>query len=276
MHRAADALVEGGYEIVEACPPRYEEAIVLWRQFVLGDFAAVLDLLLPMMGRDGQTFLMTVNSTASPPDYKAMSQLFISRHGIARAWSEFLARYPLMLTPTWTKLPFEHGFDVATPEGTAATMELLRPTLPANLLGLPSACVSAGADEATGLPIGELLNGSSVSRGSLPRCRRDHRKAVLGEDAYQSDGLNHQVLIRPGWAQIERPPRGGVSEIHAGVLIRRLLSQPCSSASYASRPAPARRGRWRTAGGPRGERCYCRSRYFPGSDRPGQGRSRRR
>ena len=29
-------------------------------------------------------------------------------------------------------------------------------------------------------------------------------------------------MIRPGWAQIERPPRGGVSEIHAGVLIRRL------------------------------------------------------
>ena len=70
-----------------------------------------------------------------------------------------------MLTPTWTKLPFEHGFDVATPEGTAATMELLRPTLPANLLGLPSACVSTGADEATGLPIGVLLTG--------PRFRED-------------------------------------------------------------------------------------------------------
>jgi amidase len=165
VRRAADALVEAGYEIVEACPPRYEEAVGLWRQFVLGDFAAVLELMLPMIGRDGQTFLTTVNSTASPPDYKAMSQIFISRHGIAREWSEFFARYPLMLTPTWTKLPFEHGFDVATPEGTAATMELLRPTLPANLLGLPSACVCAGADEATGLPIGVLLTG--------PRFRED-------------------------------------------------------------------------------------------------------
>jgi Asp-tRNA(Asn)/Glu-tRNA(Gln) amidotransferase A subunit family amidase len=42
----------------------------------------------------------------------------------------------------------------ALSSSTAATMELLRPTLPANLLGLPSACVSAGADEGTGLPIG--------------------------------------------------------------------------------------------------------------------------
>jgi amidase len=165
VRRAADALAEAGYDIVDACPPRYGEAIAVWGQFLLGDFAAVLDQLLPLIGRDGTTFITRVNSTASPPDHKAMSQIFINRHGIARAWSEFLAQYPLLLTPTWTKLPFEHGFDVATPEGTAATMELMRPVVPANLLGLPSACVPAGRDEATGLPIGVLLTG--------PRFRED-------------------------------------------------------------------------------------------------------
>jgi amidase len=165
VHQAASALAEAGYEIVETCPPRYEEAIVVFRQFLRGDLTAVLDQLLPLMGRDGATFLTRVTSTASPPDAKAMSQIFINRHGIARAWSEFLAQYPLVLTPTWTELPFEHGFDVATPEGTAATMELMRPVVPANLLGLPSACVPAGRDEATGLPIGVLLTG--------PRFRED-------------------------------------------------------------------------------------------------------
>jgi amidase len=88
-----------------------------------------------------------------------MSMLFMDRDGIARAWSQFLAEHPLVLTPTWTQLPFEHGFDVATPAGTAATMEMVRPVLPANLLGLPSACVPAGRDEASGLPIGVLLTG---------------------------------------------------------------------------------------------------------------------
>jgi amidase len=71
----------------------------------------------------------------------------------------------LLLTPTWTQLPFEHGFDSATPEGTAAAMELMRPVVPANLMGLPSACVPAGRDEATGLPIGVLVTG--------PRLRED-------------------------------------------------------------------------------------------------------
>ena len=70
-----------------------------------------------------------------------------------------MAERPLLLSPTWSQLPFEHGFDSATPEGTAAAMELMRPVVPANLLGLPSACVPAGRDEASGLPIGVLVTG---------------------------------------------------------------------------------------------------------------------
>ena len=36
----------------------------------------------------------------------------------------------------------------------------MRPVVPANLLGLPSACVPADRDAATGLPIGVLLTGA--------------------------------------------------------------------------------------------------------------------
>jgi amidase len=95
----------------------------------------------------------------APLDATGMSMMFMERDGIARAWSQFLTEHPLLLTPTWTQLPFEHGFDVATTAGSAATMEMVRPVLPANLLGLPSACVPAGRDQATGLPIGVLLTG---------------------------------------------------------------------------------------------------------------------
>ena len=35
----------------------------------------------------------------------------------------------------------------------------MRPVVPANLLGLPSACVPAGRDETTGVPIGVLVTG---------------------------------------------------------------------------------------------------------------------
>jgi Asp-tRNA(Asn)/Glu-tRNA(Gln) amidotransferase A subunit family amidase len=49
--------------------------------------------------------------------------------------------------------------DMALRPHTAATKELMRPMVPANLLGLPSACVPAGRDEGTGLPIGVLITG---------------------------------------------------------------------------------------------------------------------
>jgi amidase len=133
---------------------------------IVGDFASVLGQLTPLMGADALAFL-NVFIGAVPPfaDAAAFSQLMVERDGIARAWSTFMAERPLLLTPTWTQLPFEHGFDSATPDGTAATMELMRPVVPANLMGLPSACVPAGRDEATGLPVGVLVTG--------PRLRED-------------------------------------------------------------------------------------------------------
>jgi amidase len=88
-----------------------------------------------------------------------MSALLGRRNTIARDWSVFMAGRPLILTPTWTALPFEHGFDAASPANALATLTLMRPVVGANLLGLPSACVPAGRDAATGLPIGVLLTG---------------------------------------------------------------------------------------------------------------------
>ena len=160
VRRAADVLSDAGYDVVEACPPRYEEAVAAWARFIMGDFASVLAQLAPLMGADGLAFLNAANSTVPPlADAAAMSQMFASRDGIARAWSQFLAEYPLILTPTWTQLPYEHDFDAATAEGAAATVAMMRPVVPANLLGLPSACVPAGRDKATGLPVGVLLTG---------------------------------------------------------------------------------------------------------------------
>jgi amidase len=160
VRRAAEALADAGYAVEEACPPRYVDAASCWARLILGDFAAVLPQLLPIMGADARTFLEHTNQGVPPlADAAAWSRLLVERDGIARAWSLFMAQMPLVLTPTWTQLPFEHGFDSATPAGAAATMEMMRPVVPANLLGLPSACVPAGLDEATGLPIGVLVTG---------------------------------------------------------------------------------------------------------------------
>jgi len=160
VRRAAQALAEAGYVVEEASPPRYEDAMSCWTRLIMGDFGSVLGMLVPMMGPDANAFVNNFNETVRPlADVAAWSHLMVERDGIARAWSTFMADRPLLLSPTWTQLPFEHGFDAATPAGTAATKELIRPVVPANLLGLPSACVPAGRDDATGLPIGVLVTG---------------------------------------------------------------------------------------------------------------------
>jgi len=160
VRRAEKALADAGYAVAEVSPPGYEDAIGCWAQLIIGDFRAVLGQLTPLMGADALKFLNTLIEATPPfPDAAAFSNLMVKRDGIAQAWSTFMAERPLLLSPTWTQLPFEHGFDSATPEGTAAAMELMRPVVPANLLGLPSACVPAGRDEATGLPIGVLITG---------------------------------------------------------------------------------------------------------------------
>jgi amidase len=158
--RAADALANAGYDVVEACPPRYVEACEAWARFLLGDFALILGQMSPMMGEDGRAFLEAFNQLVPPlANAMAMSAIYLQRDGIARDWSMFVEGHPLVLTPTWTQLTFEHGFDVAGPGSAAAVKALLAPVLPANLLGLPSACVPAGLDPASGLPVGVLLTG---------------------------------------------------------------------------------------------------------------------
>jgi len=160
VRRAAQALADAGYAVEEVCPPRYEDAISCWARLIMGDFQSVLELLSPMMGADAVAFLNNFNQAVPPlADVAAWSHLMVERDGIARAWSIFMADHPLLLSPTWSQLPFEHGFDSATPAGSLAIKELMRPVVPANLLGLPSACVPAGRDEATGLPIGVLITG---------------------------------------------------------------------------------------------------------------------
>lgn len=163
VRRAAEVLADAGYAVENVAPPRYEEVVATWRRLLLGDFEPLVPQMLAIMGAGGKSFL-GMAAAATPPLANAaeLSQILVLRDGLAREWSEFMARYPLVLSPVWTQLPFVQGFDAASAEGAAATMAMIRPVVPANLLGLPSACVNAGRDDASGLPIGVLLTGARM------------------------------------------------------------------------------------------------------------------
>ena len=61
-----------------------------------------------------------------------------ARDGLARAWSLWYQDYPVLLSPVWSQPAFPLDFDIASLDSAVATLELMRPVLPANLLGTPA------------------------------------------------------------------------------------------------------------------------------------------
>jgi amidase len=90
VRRAADALANAGYDVVEAYPPRYEEVVTTWVRLLLGDFASVMEQLVPLMGEGARPFWRRSTAPCRPcPAWPRMSQLLALRHGLGRAWSQF-------------------------------------------------------------------------------------------------------------------------------------------------------------------------------------------
>ena len=188
VRTAADALSNAGYDVEEVTPPDFEEVLDIWGQLLIGDYSARQAEMAPLMGDGGRTFFGRVFDLWPNADVSVLSDVLASRDKLARAWSMFMADYPLVLSPTWTQLPFTHGYDISSPDAAARTIAMARPVLPANLLGLPCACVPAARDPGTGLPIGVLLTG---------RLFRDDQCLDAAEVVEQLGAV--QTPIDPAW-----------------------------------------------------------------------------
>jgi amidase len=157
VRAAGDALADAGYDVVEITPPLVEEAIATWSRWLITELALLKPLLAPIMSPAANTFLGHAEESIGTVDIGGQMELLMTRHAIARAWSEFMVEHPLVVGPVWTQPPFVAGWDVETRENTLATLELIRFVTPMNLLGLPAACVPTGL--ADGLPTGVQVTG---------------------------------------------------------------------------------------------------------------------
>lgn len=153
---AGRALEAAGYEVEEVEPPMLFESYLTWAEIMFASLHLYADRINPLMGEGGRRFLelTEVEFPEQPADFARSHEM---RYRVARHWREFLATYPLIVGPTWTRPPFEHGYDLIDQEAAMNVLEGYRFVLPANLLGLPAACVPTGL--ADGLPTGAQIIG---------------------------------------------------------------------------------------------------------------------
>jgi amidase len=161
VRRAADALADDGFEVAEAVPPGYEQAIELWATILGVDLRLMQSELDQVMGAAGRQFLGYALEHLPASDLTTWAVAHTARYGVAREWSLWYQQYPVLLSPVWSQPAFPLDFDIASLDGAIATLELMRPVLPANLLGTPAVVVPAGMAE--GLPVGVQVMGGKYT-----------------------------------------------------------------------------------------------------------------
>ncbi len=154
---AGRALEAAGYEVEEIEPPMLVDAYFAWVELMSANLNVMVPLVAPFMGEGGRRFLELTNVEFPPATEESMFHMHVTRFRIARAWRAFMEDYPLIVGPTWTQPPFAHGFDIESTESAMEVAETFRFVLPANLMGLPAACVPTGV--ADGLPTGAQIIG---------------------------------------------------------------------------------------------------------------------
>jgi amidase len=160
VRRAGQALADAGYEVEEVEPPLLFDAYFGWAELMATSLAVTMSNEFGLIGEGGMRFLELTDAgfPAATPESTTLLHQNIFR--VARAWREFFTMYPLIVGPTWTQPPFPLGFDIVDAESALKVVEMVRFVLPANLLGLPAACVPVGfaGETPTGVQIiGDLL-----------------------------------------------------------------------------------------------------------------------
>ncbi len=157
VRTAGRALEAAGYEVEEVEPPLAFDAYFSWSELMTRSLELIEPLLDPFIGEGGRRFLELTRVEFPAVTPESVALMFENRTRVARAWREFFGTYPLIVGPTATQAPFELGFDLIDTESALKVVEMFRFVLPANLLGLPAACVPTGV--ASGFPTGVQVIG---------------------------------------------------------------------------------------------------------------------
>lgn len=151
IRRAGELLAAAGWDVEEALPPELEQVTEAWGKVLSIDFRVMVPLIRPVITESLDRILVQLCErfdTVNMPN----SAVHAERSRLRRAWSAFFADYPVVVGPTWTRLPWPADADLDAQTGLDLLIDTVRFITPGNVLGLPSVALPTGvADE---LPTG--------------------------------------------------------------------------------------------------------------------------
>ncbi len=169
MRRATAALQDAGHRVHESGVPHLERLAELWRDLLAFDSGPASLPLLRERGCPGTlTFVEALLAQAAPFDGAAYAAALAERHVLAAAWSEFFARYPILVGPVSMRDPWPVGHDLEGPDAVHDEWWGFRLTVATSALGLPGIAVPLGRDD-QGRPLAVQLLGARWQEPTLLR-----------------------------------------------------------------------------------------------------------
>ena len=145
IRMAAEALTDAGYLVEETEPPNLDKIWQLWIELTGSEIRTfTMPAVKGIISKGAHAFLSHWVDTFPDCGYSGYMLGLAARNQIAREWTMFQDRYPLILGPVLHCQPFKVNEDIASKEHFLSILKGFRMNMSANLLGLPSVAVPVG------------------------------------------------------------------------------------------------------------------------------------
>ena len=151
IRTAGALLARAGWTVEEATPPEVDRVGEVWTRLVATDLSAIMPVVQPAVSTQLYDHVMRICAKARLHE-ASNHRIHSERSRLARAWSGFLAEYPVTIGPNLTGLPWPIDADIDVTHGLEMLEEATRFILPASALALP--CVALPMGVHNGVPTG--------------------------------------------------------------------------------------------------------------------------